>query len=450
MSVIALFLSPLIYIMLSRLLPISSFTLPNFAKETARIRCMHLPTRRNYPTISFTFVGRSAARNLLISPYSKAPFLFASKALQQALFYSVTTLFVSATVMTTTAQPVENSTRHDPKFNDSLVDDYPENKLTFPPEILQYDTYQGITLHVSRLPSRFFDKSQEDGSTLFERTLQQSLLQWKEHNYRGIWLHIPTHLAPVILPYCIQELNFDFRYARPGMVILTTWLPDPQLHTNKLPLGPTHQVGVGAVIIHPRDKNKILVVQEKSGPAAAHQLWKMPTGLTDPGEDIHHALVREVKEETGIHVQFQQIICFRQAHSAGRSSGGSLGHSDLFFVCLATCCPDSLDKDNEILESVLSEQHDEIAKIQWMDVEEYANQKLWRLSPLYNEMNDAVRRSVYRRSGTLKNTMIDQELNPVIGDSNDIPQDIDPNGFVAKTLPIGFRPGVNTIYVSKL
>ena len=68
-------------------------------------------------------------------------------------------------------------------------------------------------------------------------------------------------------------------------------------------------------------------------------------------------------------------------------------------------------------------------------------------------MNDAVRRCVYHHSGsgTLKDTTDDSGMTPILEDSNDNPsQTIDPYGFVAKTLPIGFRTGVNTIYVSKL
>jgi len=47
------------------------------------------------------------------------------------------------------------------------------------------------------------------------------------------------------------------------MLILKQWLPDTP---SRLPLGPTHQVGVGALILD--DEGKMLVVQEKSGPAA--------------------------------------------------------------------------------------------------------------------------------------------------------------------------------------
>lgn len=53
---------------------------------------------------------------------------------------------------------------------------------------------------------------------------------------------------------------------------------------SRLPLGPYFQAGVGCVVLHPSDPSKMLVVQEITGPAAARKLWKMPTGLIDPGK----------------------------------------------------------------------------------------------------------------------------------------------------------------------
>jgi 8-oxo-dGTP pyrophosphatase MutT (NUDIX family) len=360
--------------------------------------------------------------------------------------FASATIITPATVQPMSGEPVEISKKQEPNGS--------QNSLSFPKEALQFDTYKGITIHVSKLPDHYFDK-RDDGPNLFERTLRESLALWKEQMYRGIWLHIPTHLSPSTLPICIQELNFDFRYAHPGVVIIATWLPDPEIQKNKLPWGPTHQVGVGAVIVHPRNPNKILVVQEKSGPAAVNQLWKMPTGLTDPGEDVPEALIREVQEETGLHVSFQHIICIRQAHSSGRSSGGSLGHSDLFFVCLATFSHHQSADDESILHSIqLNQEHDEIANIQWMDVDEYADQKLWRLSPLYQEMNDAVRRCVYNRSRSYNSECVTKQTDAfcdlTVGKSETVDSALHLSGFIAKTLPIGFRPGVNTIYVSKL
>ena len=75
---------------------------------------------------------------------------------------------------------------------------------------------------------------------------------------------------------------------------------------SRLPGGPTHQIGIGALVIHPLS-GKMLAVREKSGPAARAKLWKMPTGLTDPGEDIATAAVRELKEETGLDCVFDRM-----------------------------------------------------------------------------------------------------------------------------------------------
>ena len=143
-------------------------------------------------------------------------------------------------------------------------------------------------------------------------------------------------------------------------MVLSQWLPKDSI--SRLPQGPTHQIGVGALLLHPHDPSKLLVVQEKTGPAAAYNLWKLPTGLLDPGEDIPAAARRELFEETGLRASMEGIVCFRQAHSSNRSS-------DLFFVCLMRL----LDKDDH---PTWTMQEEEIADIQWMDVEEYCHQVL--------------------------------------------------------------------------
>lgn len=91
-------------------------------------------------------------------------------------------------------------------------------------------------------------------------------------------------------------------------MILSQWLPEH--NPSKLPVGPTHQVGVGALVLNPADPSKMLVVQEITGPAAAYQLWKMPTGLLDPGEDIPDAVIRELKEETGLDGNLEGVYHF--------------------------------------------------------------------------------------------------------------------------------------------
>ena len=61
---------------------------------------------------------------------------------------------------------------------------------------------------------------------------------------------------------------------------------------------------------------------------------------------------------------------------------------------------------------------------------------VWSESPLYTEMNGAMIRAA-RRGIVFSGD-----------DSGSSDDDDEAHGFVAKNLPVGFRPGRNTIYVS--
>ena len=175
---------------------------------------------------------------------------------------------------------------------------------------------------------------------------------------------------------------------------------------------------MGCVVLHPDDPTKMLVVKEITGPAAARNLWKMPTGLIDPGEDIAEAAVRELEEETGlIGATCQGVLAFRQAHgaSAGRAA------SDLFFVVLLSAPQHSSLVDN------LKPQEHEIAAIQWMPVKEYANQEVWLKSPVYLELNQAI---------------IDASANQKLGKPTPV--------VVPHKLDVGWLSGTNTVYRSNL
>lgn len=170
-------------------------------------------------------------------------------------------------------------------------DNTPEHNplLPFPESSLRHDTYNGVTLDLTTLLSH----SEKDIFTTmdvdkFGDMLCKSLDIWAQEKRKGIWLKIPTSHSHLIGP--ATQLGFDFQHAELGFCVLTKWLPKET--ASRLPNGPTHQVGVGALVIHPTN-GKMLAVQEKSGPAAKRKLWKMPTGLTDPGEDIAVAAVRE-------------------------------------------------------------------------------------------------------------------------------------------------------------
>ncbi|MGB9842638.1 MAG: NUDIX hydrolase [Candidatus Bathyarchaeales archaeon] len=62
-------------------------------------------------------------------------------------------------------------------------------------------------------------------------------------------------------------------------------------------------VGVGAIIIN---DGKILLEKRKSAPAKGK--WSVPGGLVELGENIEQAVIREVKEETGLDVASPKLV----------------------------------------------------------------------------------------------------------------------------------------------
>jgi 8-oxo-dGTP diphosphatase len=65
------------------------------------------------------------------------------------------------------------------------------------------------------------------------------------------------------------------------------------------------RVVVGGVIIH---ENKVLIVQRSSDEEAYPDLWEVPSGKKEPLEKVTDAILREVKEETGLVTEIIKII----------------------------------------------------------------------------------------------------------------------------------------------
>jgi 8-oxo-dGTP diphosphatase len=62
-------------------------------------------------------------------------------------------------------------------------------------------------------------------------------------------------------------------------------------------------VGVGAVIL---DGEKILLEKRKNAPGKGK--WSIPGGLVELGEGVEQAVIREVKEETGLDVYEPRLV----------------------------------------------------------------------------------------------------------------------------------------------
>jgi ADP-ribose pyrophosphatase YjhB (NUDIX family) len=180
---------------------------------------------------------------------------------------------------------------------------------------------------------------------------------------------IPIEQSELIAP--AVAAGFTFHHAERSYLMLNHWLSEEE---NRMPANATHQVGVGCVVIH---EGKMLAVQEKNGPLRGTGIWKMPTGLSDAGEDICDTAVREVLEETGIETEFVSILSIRQSHTA------LFGKSDLFFICLLR--PKTTTIQMQIAE---------IAACEWIDAEEFLTQKFFLKSPIFTLVNQHVRAAV--------------------------------------------------------
>ena len=65
------------------------------------------------------------------------------------------------------------------------------------------------------------------------------------------------------------------------------------------------RVVVGGVIIN---ENKVLIVQRASDEEAYPDLWEVPSGKKEPLEKVTDAVLREVKEETGLVTEMVKVI----------------------------------------------------------------------------------------------------------------------------------------------
>jgi 8-oxo-dGTP pyrophosphatase MutT (NUDIX family) len=60
---------------------------------------------------------------------------------------------------------------------------------------------------------------------------------------------------------------------------------------------PAHKLAAGAIVLK---GNEILIVRDKHG-------WGLPKGAVEDGESTSEAAVREVREETGILIDINQV-----------------------------------------------------------------------------------------------------------------------------------------------
>lgn len=209
--------------------------------------------------------------------------------------------------------------------------------------------FQGLELHAEQLPD----------VAAFAAVLPQEIAAWRQTGLHLVWLKVPLAQADLI-PIAVAQ-GFEFHHSAPDYLMLTLSVaPDAYI-----PHFATHYIGAGGAVIDA--ENNLLVVSERHRRDQSRPYWKLPGGALHPGEHLVSAVVREVREETGIEAEFDHLAAFRHWH------GYRFGKSDIYMVCRLN------PKTHDIVKCDL-----EIADCRWMPLDEFLH------SPDVGDFNRAI------------------------------------------------------------
>ena len=250
------------------------------------------------------------------------------------------------------------------------------------------DPYKGVTVAV---------KDVEDTGTAeyFSEKLKASLSAWRDSGRKGVWLPIPaTH--PEFIPVA-QSLGFTYHHAEADYLMMCAWLGDGE---STLPANASHSIGVGIVCIN--ERGEIVMVQEATGPAAnrAGGFWKVPTGLVNAGEELGDGCVREMKEETGIDVEYVATVGFRELPRAMHGKG------NLFFMCLCKL----------VGESEIVMQASELAAARWMPIDDVMALPYYQGVGAYSELMRASMAAALSKASGLERKRLPVSHDPKRGE----------------------------------
>ena len=221
-------------------------------------------------------------------------------------------------------------------------------------KLLPYEEggHNSVKIKISNVPEIFEDPYQ---MSTFRERLEDTIEVCRELKKSSIWVEVPMSRASLIEP--MTETGLQFHHAEGETANLMLWLLEDT--ECKIPEYATHQLGVGAMVVNSR--NEILCVRELR---KNYMPWKVPGGLSELGENIDEAIIREVMEETGVACNFLSVISFRHTHNL------QFGRSDMYFMCRLEPIEEIDENGNAIIPTPVPEAG-EIEKAEWLPIQEY-------------------------------------------------------------------------------
>ncbi|CAI2377601.1 unnamed protein product [Moneuplotes crassus] len=263
-----------------------------------------------------------------------------------------------------------------------------EEKLEEVKTVFTYtiDRYKGIKVAQDSLP---------DEKATFEDEMDKFMDELVKNKARSIWISIPIEKSSYI--EAAASLGFEFHHTKGSVLVMSKWL-DTRTES-RLPGYTTHYCGVGGFVLN--DHDEVLLIQERN-PYGGTPFWKLPGGQVEENETLEQAVVREVKEETGVDAKVEGVISFREnPHYLFKTH-------DLYFVFLMSCKKD---------ENVIQKQEIEIAECEWVPCKDLPRKlsllspMLQRITPIFDQDLEVAEKVIdgYRQEGT-KQSMLNLML----------------------------------------
>lgn len=120
--------------------------------------------------------------------------------------------------------------------------------------------------------------------------------------------------------------------------------PDRSLSPSAAPIGDVPVAVVGAIVCNDLARPTRFLAARRSYPAQLAGLWEFPGGKVEAGESLEQALVREVREELGVHIEIGDV----EPGPVGQGWATSARHVMTVFWCRTDEAPTAKDAHDEL------------------------------------------------------------------------------------------------------